>query len=103
MTCQPAPLRCQGGWVPALQLGLPYLGEVLVLLSVRHRCYCNCGAFTYGFRGSRVGWVGSIRSVQSVLGICSSSYASASSAVWEALYLTEHHVGTASRDPLVPL
>lgn len=32
-----------------------------------------------------------------------SSYASASVVVWEALYLTEHHVGTASRDPFKPL
>lgn len=42
---------------------------------------------------SRVGWVGSIPGVlQSMLGICSSSHASASRVVWEALYLTEHHL-----------
>lgn len=60
MTCQPAPLRCQGGWVPTLQLGLPYLGEVLVLQSVRHRCYCNYGAFTFGFVAPA--WAGWARS-----------------------------------------
>lgn len=48
------------------------------------------------------GLVGSISNVRSVLGICSSSYASTSRVVWEALYLTEHHVGTASWDPLSP-
>lgn len=60
MTCQPAPLRCQGGWVPALQLGLPYPGGVLVLLFIRHKCYCNCEALTYGFVAPA--WAGWARS-----------------------------------------